>query len=117
MENTYTVKAWLQPKAHKDINDADRTIVPQDTVTCASAAISDGFLRATGRGRDALGEQKLQTRVIKTAPASSRRCDTRFTSCPSLNSSAQCIDPTAAGFSEGWPVVADVDSMDVAVKF
>ena len=85
VENTYTVKAWLQPKAHKDINHADRIIVPQDTVTCASAAISDGFLRATGRGPDAMGEQKLQTRVIKTAPASSWRFDTRFTSCMSLN--------------------------------
>jgi len=117
VESTYKVKAWLQPKAHKDIIDADRIIVLQDTVTCASAAISDGFLRATGRGPDTVGEQKLQTRIMKTAPASSWRFDTRFTSFLSLNSSAQCIDPTAAGFSVGWPVVADVDSMDVTVKF
>jgi len=117
VENTYTVKAWLQPKAHKDIKDDDRIIVPQRTATRASSAISGGFLRATGHSTDGLCGELLYTRIIKTAPSSHWRFDTTFTTSLSLNSSAQCIDPTAAGFSVGWPVVADVDSMDVDVHF
>lgn len=115
-ENTYKVKAWLQPKSTKDITDEDRITVPQETATSASVAISDCFLRATGSGAAGLDDEQLKTRIIKTVPPISWRFDTSFTSALNLNSSAQCIDPTASGFSVGWTVVEDVDSMDVAVN-
>ena len=114
---TYNVVAWLLPKPASTIRNEDRISVPQETAIATTDTMWRTFVTATSdMDRRLLDDEPVKMRIIKTAPPSDWRFDTTFVTPLIIDSSSRCVSMSAVGFSVGWPVISDVDGMDVAIK-